>query len=241
MKEKKIHKYTRYGWFVRFCGSILRLWTPRPKIVVKGEIPERSLLVANHSGAAGPIYLTLFFPDIIVPWSSHEMSENYCERWKYLYHIFYRRKKKYGKISSFLLATLLGLVIKFLYNGMRVIPTYPDIRLRKTFKLSRQQIDQGNHVLVFPEDSNDGYHDVAEKYYAGFAAFALSYYRHTGFDLPMTPIYFSKENRIIVIGETERIKTFVDRHATREEIADHFLKRTHELRHSVFQEAEHKF
>ncbi|MBN2695993.1 MAG: hypothetical protein JXR38_00465 [Bacilli bacterium] len=229
MKDNKIRKYDKYGWFVRFACSILRLWTPKPQLIIEGEIPSNSIIIANHAGAAGPIYITLFFPGILVPWSAYQMSGNYKERWNYLYYVFYRQKKKYGKLASLFLATIFGLVSKLLYDGMRVIPTYPDPRFRKTIKLTSEHLDAGNHVLVFPEDSSDGYVEVAEKYMAGFAVSAISHFKRTGYVVPITPVFADRKSKILVIGKSTTIKELLDKKMDRNRIAHFFLDRTAEL------------
>jgi len=229
MKKPKIRNYERSGPFMRGLKALLRLFIKRPTIHGNIELPDQVLLLANHSGAAGPFSLSLFFPKLFVPWGAHPMTEGYCSRWRYLYYIFYQQKLKYKKVPAFILATLFGLISKMLYNGMHVIPTYQDFRLLSSISISMEHLDCHNPVLVFPEESEDGYHEVLAKYNAGFVVLAKTYFKKRQIDLPIIPIYFSKKERIILVGKPEMTSSLLTSGMTRDEIAEHFRKRTNDL------------
>ncbi len=46
---------------------------------------------------------------------------------------------------------------------MRVVPTYTDMRLTKTMKISMEAINNNEPILIFPENSDTGYYDVLKK------------------------------------------------------------------------------
>lgn len=229
MKKQKIQKLEKSGPVISIVMFILRIFKKKPVIVGNIDLPNLAIYVSNHSGAAGPFTLSLYFPKLFVPWGAHPMTEGYPSRWKYLYHVFYRRKLKYGKCSAFLLATLFGLISKRLYVGMHVIPTYEDIRIRKTMEESFAHLVAGNSVLVFPEDSSEGYAEIIEKYQAGFVILAKSYLAKMKVDLPIIPVYLSKQKNIILIGNPEKVGPMLEKGMTREAIAEHFRERTNAL------------
>ncbi len=76
---------------------------------------------------------------------------------------FYQQKLGYGKVKSFIIATGFALISKILYNWMRVVPTYTDMRLTKTMKISMEAINNNEPILIFPENSDTGYYDVLKK------------------------------------------------------------------------------
>ena len=231
-KQPRTEKLEKHGPFISFLKWLLRIFI-RPPLVSGMSLPETpAIILANHKGAAGPLVLSLYFPKLFVPWGHYQMTEGYRRRFDYLYRVFYQQKLGKGKIASFILATLFGLVSKLIYNGMRVIPSYPDLRLRKTLKISFAHLDSGNNVLVFPEDSRAGYRDVPTTYFGGFAILALEYYQKTGINVPIVPVHFSKQDGLIAIGESIPIKSLVDQGMGRKEITAYF----EQLAQSMFEE-----
>ncbi|NLZ61541.1 MAG: hypothetical protein GX904_01950 [Acholeplasmataceae bacterium] len=221
-RQQRVRKVLKHNLFITFLKGLLRLFVRKPQIVGEQLPTKPSIILANHKGAAGPLVLSLYFPALFVPWGHYQMTEGYLRRFDYLYRVFYRTKLGKGKVASFILAVLFGLVSKLIYNGMHVIPSYPDLRLRRTLRISFAHLDEGNNVLVFPEDSNSGYHDVPNSFFGGFAVLAIEYYRRTKNDVPITPVFFSKPDRLIAIGESISIKSLLDQGMGRRDITKHF-------------------
>jgi 1-acyl-sn-glycerol-3-phosphate acyltransferase len=228
--KRPLHKLNDYNGFVRFIRWILRHFKLRP-IVIKEpeELLEPAIYIANHSGASGPMTLCMYFEKPIIPWGAYPMMGNYRERWRYLYHVFYRQKLKYTKIKSFVISTLFAMLSKALYVGVYLIPTYPDIRVKTTMDQSIDELSFGNSLLIFPEDSTNGYADITEHYHEGFVFLALRYYKKTGIDLPVYPIFYSKALNRFHIGLPERIHALYQRGLSRIEIAEYFRKKVSDL------------
>lgn len=231
MKPTKITKIHRHGFFTRSLKTIIRLFKTKPTIFNQNEtFNDQSIFICNHSGAGGPFSLSLFFPKLFVPWGAHPMTEGYIARWKYLYHTFYQQKLKYGKIRSFLISTPFALISKMLYNGMHVIPTYTDMRVRNTFEISKKHLNIGNSVLIFPEDSQDGYHEILQFYNGGFVYLALDYYKTYGIDLPVYPVYYNQMKNAILIEKPHFLQNYIKMGFRRDQIADKFKNLTNEMR-----------
>lgn len=112
---------------------------------------------------------------------------------------------------------------------MKVIPTYTDLRLMKTLKISADTLNSNEAVLIFPENSDNGYFDVLSEFNAGFVALSMFYHKKYNYDLPVYPIYFSSKYKMLLIDKPQYIQEFVKKGYTREEIAEWFKKRTNEL------------
>jgi len=192
----------------RFLKRILKLFIKKPKIIdFNQSLPKRVLFVGNHAATKGPLFLALYFPYSFAPWGTFEMTLSYKERFKYLYHVIYQKKLKMGKLVSFLLSFFFAIVSKFLYRNVNLIPTYKDGRLIKTFKESRNVLNQDHSILVFPENSEDGYQDEMDTYYRGFLAFHRYYLNMEKIDLPIVPFYFDRKSKTILIGKPLQYKT----------------------------------
>lgn len=117
-----------------------------------------------------------------------------------------------------------------LYNGMHVIPTYPDIRIRKTLELSKRHLNVGNSILVFPEDSTDGYHDVVKRYHSGFIYLAMDYFQEYQIDIPIYPVYYHKKENAILIERPIYIQDYVKMGFRREQIAETLKNKVNAMR-----------
>ncbi|MDT8336612.1 MAG: hypothetical protein RQ856_02150 [Candidatus Izemoplasmatales bacterium] len=217
---KKVMTIKKHNWFIRLIKKIIRTVRKKPELIILEEaLPEKAIYFANHSGAAGPLTLSVYFPKYLVPWGAYPMTGHYITRWKYLYFVFYRKKIGYSKFRSFILATLFGIISKTLYKGVRLIPTYPDARLRKTIKLSLENLDCNNSLLIFTEDSSDGYEVKIEKFHSGFVYLAEQFYKHNQTHIPLIPIYYHKEKQQIIVGKARYLSEF-DKNMKRDEIVE---------------------
>lgn len=231
----KKNKKFRQNWFFHVIKFILNIFKRKPLIVNESGLPldHAAIIVANHSGAAGPMDISLFFPYPFIPWGAHQMKEGYRSRWNYAYHIFYRQKMKYGKFKSFVLATLLSIINKFLYVNMRLVPTYQDIRITKTMRDSLKHLNDNIPILIFPEDSSEGYEDEISHFNDGFVVLAAYAYNHRNIDLPIYPVYYSKHDRIIIIGQPLIYSELVKDNIKRSDIADLLRIKVNELYASI--------
>ncbi|MFA5560637.1 MAG: hypothetical protein WC964_02555 [Acholeplasmataceae bacterium] len=220
----------KHGFIFKGFKNIFKLFKKKPTIINRNEtFPNQALFVSNHSAASGPMILSLYFPVYFIPWGAHQMTGNYKARWNYLYYIFYQKKLGYSKFKSFIISTLFAIISKLLYNAMKLIPTYEDPRLIKTFRMSKEAINNNRSLLIFPEDSNSGYHEYLLKYNPGFIAFVQYYYRKTKLDLPIYPIYFHKKLNAMIIDKPIFIQPLLAEGKSREEIAEYFRDVTNEL------------
>jgi len=219
---KKITSISKHNWFIRFVKSVIRTFRKAPDIISSKEpLPNTAIFIANHCGAAGPISLNIYFPKILVPWGAHQMMENYSSRWSYLYQTFYRKKLKYSKLCSFILATLFGLISKILYNGVHLVATYPDIRVRETIENSLEHLRHQNSIVIFPEDSSGGYKDEIRSFHSGFVYLAYQFFKKTGTHIPIIPLYYHRKYGQILIGKAYTLANFSNT-KNRKQIAEQF-------------------
>jgi len=213
----KIKTIKKHNFFINFIKWVIRKIRKLPLIIKQDDLPEKAIYIANHNGASGPMNIITFFPKIVVPWGAYQMTQGYFSRWKYLYHTFYRNKLGYSIIRSFLLATFFGLVSRILYRGVKLIASYPDIRLRETITYSILHLENNNSILVFPEDSSSGYKDE-NSFHEGFIYLAKAYEKKHGSPIPVVPVYYHKEKHVIAIGKPYRL----NQEKTRQDVANDF-------------------
>ncbi|MFA6647209.1 MAG: hypothetical protein WCS32_01095 [Candidatus Izemoplasmatales bacterium] len=217
---KEINTIKKHNWFIRFLKKLIKTFRKKPDLILQNSnLPDKAIYFANHSGAAGPLTLSVYFPKYLVPWGAYPMTGHYITRWKYLYFVFYRQKIGYSKFRSFVLASLFGIISKTIYNGVKLIPTYPDTRLRKTISDSLLHLSKNNSLLIFPEDSSLGYQNEIEKFHSGFVFLAQEYYKKFKKHIPLIPLYYHKAKQQILTGKTYYLSDF-DKKLKRNEITE---------------------
>ncbi|MBQ3048201.1 MAG: hypothetical protein IJD48_04230 [Clostridia bacterium] len=196
MKTKT--KQNRKSWF-KGLKVFLKIFVRKPKFVYLGDqISTPSIILSNHVGARGPVKLELYLDKPFRFWGTYEMNSNIKSIYKYLSNIYFYKKKHMPKF----LAKIVGFVacpfLKLFYSGLNLISTYPDVRFRKSIKESLKTINSNQNLVIFPEDSSNGYHDTLLSFYSGFVFFADICLKQ-GKDLPIYVMYFKrKENTFIV-------------------------------------------
>ena len=231
MKKKKYRVKTKRNLFFRIIGSILKILIRKPGLVnLSGEeLPKKAIYLMNHEGARGPMVFELYFPKRATPWGAHEMCGNYRERWKYLYHVFYRQKLHYGKFRSFITATLFGIVSGWLYNSVGLIGTYRDARLIETIRNSYSVLENNQSIVIFPENSDKGYKEMPIAFNRGFITLAKSYFKKTGEDLPIYTVYYSRKKSKFIVGTPGYVNRMLSDGGDERETAEIFLRKCREL------------
>lgn len=225
MKKKK-----KKSFLVKFLYFILKKIKKQPIIVnLNDHIVEQSIIISNHSAANGPLTLSLYFPRQFRPWGIYYMCQGYITRWKYLYHIFYQQKLGWNKFKSFIIATLFAMISGVVYRAMEVIPSYTDGRLKNSIKLSMEHLESKQSVLIFPENSDDGYHKVLKYYNPGFVFLAEQFFKKHAIDVPVYTVYFSKTDNALIIDKPQYISNMISQGMSKSEIAENFRVRTNEL------------
>lgn len=233
-----MEKHKTRGLFLRIVRRILKTFKKKVEVIklFVEEYEETAMFICNHSGASGPMNLSIYFDEYFRPLGTFEMVGSYKERWNYLYYIFYQKKLKYNRIKSFILATLLAIISKILYNDIGLIPTYPDARFITTIRKSIEALKNKQSILIFPEDSSEEYATEIGKFLAGFIVIVRKFFEETGIDLPIYPMYFSKLKGKIVVGEKEYIQPLVEKNLDNNEIAEYFKNKVNAYGKMIYNE-----
>lgn len=201
MREPKPFKIKRRPLYAVFRAVLMRTFYRKPSVTFLSEVSKPCIFVCNHDAKRGPVTCELYLPIKTAKWGAYQMLCDYNTRRKYLRDIFYMKKQGMGRKLASFKAFFEAFFSLFIYRGMNFLPTYPDARLSKTIKESVQVLENGMPVLVFPEDSDGGYKEKMEHFFPGFVMLAEAYYRRTGKDIPVYPIYCDARRRQLVVGE----------------------------------------
>ena len=232
-KSKKQFNPRRKQPVFKCVKGILRIFLRKPKKIINlaGELNPRSIILANHSAKSGPLHLELYFPIHYYLWGAGEMLGSYKERFHYLRDIFYMQKRGFNKFRATISATFEAIFSPLVYKGMRVLPTYVNGRLLGTINKSMQVLNADASIMIFPENSNDGYFDELIQFFPGFVLLSQIYYKKTGEDVPIYPVYYHIKKRILCIGKPCYVQEYIQQGLNRSQIAEILKDKVNDLYH----------
>lgn len=232
-KNKNKEKLPRRKPLFEAVKSFLRIFKRKPKIINLGGNPleDGAIYTTNHEAAKGPLIYELYFPLKFRFWGTFEMTADFKTRYKYLSKIYLHEKRHLPKWLAKIVAFIIAPFLYAFYKGINLIPTYRDSRLIKTFKTTFSELEKGTSILIFPENSSDGYHQELTEYYAGFVTLAKQYYKTHGKSLKIYNMYYCKSNNTIVIDKPMDYLSLKNENKSDKQIAEDFRVRANELYH----------
>ena len=214
--------------------NIVKVFSKKVEVVVLGEkLQDKCVYVCNHANKMGPFIFETYLPVYCAKWGASEMLSNYKERFKYLRDVLYMQKNHYKKGKATLKATYEAIFSKYIYKGVKVLPTYRDAREISTIKKSLEVLEKGVGIMIFPEDSSDGYFNEMKKFLAGFVLLMKAYNKKHGEDIPVRPVYYHKGKRLIVVGEEVYYSNYQNVNYDREKIAEDVKNKVNQLYRDV--------
>lgn len=229
-KKKDENKIKKHQPVWKCVSAVLRVFMRKPKIInLAGELPNKAIYVANHSAMFGPVMYNLHLPADVAAWGAYPMLGTYKQRYHYLRDVYFMQKRHKGKFASTILAGIEACFSIFFYKGMRVLPSYNDTRFITTIRKSIHMLDNDVGIIIYPEDSNEGYHEKLTGFFAGFVELARYYFKKYHEHIPIYPVYYHDKKKVMVIGEGSKLSDYEQRGLKRKEIASEFCKKVNEL------------
>lgn len=225
MKKEKL-KNKRALWFRGFKG-FMRLFKKRPTFVYLGDkIKEGSLILSNHEGTSAPLAFELYLNEPFRLWGAWQMNSNVVELYKYQTKEYYHGKKHWNLFAARLFCLIASPLTWIFYRGLNLISTYKDARFRTTIKESVETIKNNQSVVIYPEDSTNGYLPILEGFHPGFVLLANTCLKQ-GIDLPIHVAYYNKNTRVYTIDKAIMFSTLA--HLSKEEICKTLCDRLNEI------------
>ena len=227
---KNIAKKKKHPLFdkVKF---ILRIFKKKHKVIYLGEKVEKSsIILSNHVGALGPLSWELYTEFPFRFWGTFEMNSDLKTLYHYLSKVYFHQKKHWPIWLSNIFCLIAAPIMKALYKGLEVISTYTDLRLKGTINKSIEILEEGYNIIIFPEDSSNGYFDKLTKFYSGYLFLAKNCYIR-GNDISIFIAYYNKKLKQITIDKPIKYSELIKKYPnlSSEEISDKLLNRCNQL------------
>ncbi len=221
-------------WWFRLIKKITTCKYKQPTFVFLGEKFEKSSIVlSNHEGTDAPMSLEIYYDAPLRMWGTYQMNSGLKKMYKYQTRVYYHEKKGWNLHLARLFCLLASPLTNLFYKGLDLISTYQDGRFLITLRESVNALKDGDNIVIFPEDSKNGYLPELEGFYHGFASLAELCERK-GVDAPIVVTYFKKKERIYVIDKPVYYRDLKAQGLTREEIVKKLLARCNELGKMTF-------
>lgn len=219
---------THGNWF-NYVKVILKLFTKKPDFIYLGDKPiEPSLHLCNHVGSKGPLRLELFYKHKFRFWGTYEMNSGTKSTYKYLSTIYFQNKKHFKPFIAKIIAFIATPLLNMMYLGLNLISTYPDMRLKTTLRETIKILKKGESIVIFPENSSNGYFDTLIEFEPGFVLL-LERALTNRIDLPVYIMYFQKKNNRYIVDKKVHASELLSLGLSKEELAEKMKNRCNEL------------
>lgn len=236
MAEKKT-KAKRKLYF-RILKKLMKSRYKEPRFIYLGEQFENgALILSNHEGTDSPMSLEIYCDKPIRMWGTAEMNSGLISLYQYQTKVYYHEKKHWNIHLARLFCLLASPLTWLFYSGFDLISTYRDARLVTTLRESIASLKSGDNIVVFPEDSTNGYLSELEGFHEGFVLLA-DVCKKKGMDLPIYVSYFRKSDKTYIFDAPILYSELSAIYQSREEIAKYLCNRCNELGKMQFDEGE---
>lgn len=214
--------------FYRIIYRLVDLVYPRMELIGTEQLPaEASILVGNHSQAHGPIIAEVRLPFPHSTWCIAQMM-NKAEVAEYAYSDFWSQKPKRIRWLYRCISHIIPGFASYLMRHSRTIPVYRDNRCISTFRKTVEHLQEGDHIVIFPEHYVP-YNSILWEFEDRFIDVARLYYKKTGKCLQFVPMYLAPKLRKIVFGAPIVFRPEVPMAQERERIRQTLMERITEL------------
>ena len=216
-------------WWFRAMKKLMKGRYKKPQFIYLGEpFSGGGIILSNHEGTDAPMSLEIYCDKPLRMWGAWEMNSGLVKMYKYQSRVYYHEKKGWNLHLARLFCLIASPITNLFYKGLHLISTYRDGRFLKTLRESVQAIESGENIVIFPEDSKNGYLAQLEGFHAGFTALAEACKRK-GIDVPVFVTYFKKKELQYIVDKPILYSELTANGATKEEIIARLLQRCNEL------------
>jgi len=191
-EKKTSRSYRAIKWLVK-------TFYPRIEVVGAENLPdEPSIIVGNHSKMNGPIACELYTPGDHYIWCAGEMM-HLKDVPAYAYRDFWSEKPKAVRWFYKLLSYIIAPISVCVFNNANTIGVYRDTRILSTFKQTVQRLQEGNHVVIFPEHDVP-YNHILCQFQDRFIDVAKLYEKKSKREVSFVPLYLAPNLRKMYFG-----------------------------------------
>ena len=201
----------------RIIRRAVDLVYPKMELVGLENLPdEASVIVGNHSQIHGPIITEERLPIDHYTWCAWQMMDKE-EVADYAYQDFWSDKPESSQWFFRIASRVIKYPAVYIMTHARTIPVYHDSRCLTTFRRSMEKLQDGFHLVIFPE-CREEYNNILYEFQDRFIDLARMYYNRTGKALDFVPMYLAPKLKKIFFGQPIRYDPEAPKDAERQRI-----------------------
>lgn len=209
----------RWPGVYRVIKRLVQVCYPKIEIVGQEHLPDEPvIIVGNHAQMNGPIAGELYTPGKHYIWCAGQMM-HLKDVPAYAYQDFWSGKPRLLRPFYKLLSYIIAPLSVCIFNNAHTIGVYHDARIISTFKQTVQRLQEGNHVVIFPEHNIPHNHIICQ-FQDKFIDIAKLYYKRTGKTLNFVPMYLAPKLKKMYLGQPVRFCPDVPVEEERRRICD---------------------
>lgn len=226
--EKPVLVKKRKKWF-QVLKNIMKIKYKKTQFIYLGEpFTNGGIILSNHEGTEAPMSLEIWNDAPVRMWGAHEMNSGVVKTYKYQSRVYYHEKKHWNLHLARLFCLIASPLTSMFYCGLNLISTYKDSRLLKTIRESIEALKEGHNIVIYPENSENGYLAELEGFHAGFVVLAETCLKR-GMDIPVFITYYKKATNQYIIDAPVNYSQIKEKYVTKEEITKALCSRCNEL------------
>ena len=184
----------------RIIRKAVDLCYPEMELVGLQNLPEEAcVIVGNHSQAHGPIITEERLPFDHYTWCAWQMMDK-KEVADYAFEDFWQDKPGCTQWFYWLVSRIIRTPAVYIMTHARTIPVYHDTRCLTTFRRSLEKLQEGFHLVIFPE-CREEYNNILYEFQDKFIDLAWMYHKRTGQILNFVPMYLAPKLKKIFFGQ----------------------------------------
>lgn len=227
-KNKKLVKKGKW-WFRAIKHLMVCRYKCPDFIFLEGKpFEDGSLIISNHEGTDAPMSLEMYLDKNLRMWGAHEMNSGVVKMYGYQSKVYFHQKKHWNLFLARLFCLIASPLTNLFYKGLNLISTYRDVRFIKTINQSLQAIKNKESIVVYPENSPNGYFKEVCAFFEGFLVFAEACAKK-GIDIPIVVSYFKKAEKEFIFDKPIKYSELCKQFESREAMSEYLLNRCNEL------------
>lgn len=190
-----------YNKLARFAKKLFSLYGRKWTVEYKTTIDRPAVYLVHHQNMFGPIHALCLLPEDLHMWSLHVfLDSKTCFDQFYGYTLTLRNK--WPKAPAYVAAKVLSWVIPGVLKSFKAIPVHHNAAYITTIRKTMEVFKHQESILLCPDIDYTSQKPYIGEMYTGFLMVQKVYQeRVNDKPLPFVPLYCSKKQKKIVVGE----------------------------------------
>ena len=141
---------------------------------------------------------------------------------EYAFQDFWSQKPKRSRWFYRLLSYIIAPFSVCIFNNADTVAVYHDTRIVSTFKNTVKHLQDGSHIVIFPEHDAP-YNHILCRFQDKFIDVAKLYYKRTGKELSFVPLYIAPNLKKMFLGKPIRFCADNPMEEERKRICDYLM------------------